>query len=67
MIRIVETNFRMKAALTRQIECDSMEEYRAVIGSNLNTTPVPGPDLKLYAWGSWQKFKETLSLKYRIQ
>lgn len=67
MIRITETDFKMKSALTRQIECDSLEEYRAVINSNLNTVPARGDNLTLYAWGSWQKFKETLSTKYKVQ
>lgn len=67
MIRITETDFKMKSALTRQIECDNMEEYYAVRNSNLNTIPAPGLDLNLYAWGGWQKFKETLSTKYKVQ
>lgn len=66
MIRITDTNFKMKTALTRQIECDNIDEYHAVLSSNLNVVPAPG-NLKLYAWGGWQSFKESLSPHYRIK
>lgn len=67
MIRITETNHIIKTALTRQIECDNLDEYKAVINSNLNTVPIPGKALKVYAWGGWQNFKEALSPHYRIK